>query len=333
MPRCSRLLLAPLILGVSLLLAVTSASAIESGRDATVRAEGDCLRLRAEASINGQILTCLVEGTTVSVLPGALTADGFAWRLVSVNGQVGWVVEQYLEQSDAPPPGSPPPPPPAANTQTVTGVVPSSGGGALIVWGGGPLTGLISRAGSLGCNVASLWVTNSGGTFISYIAGAPDFANAAWTAHFPGDLPAGSPYVTMCNAGIATAQPAAPAAPAGSPSLSGDLPAAGGFGLVVWGGGSASSLVASARTRGCDASSVWANNVAGQFIAYIDGAPDIVNVAWSQRFPGGLMPGDTAVVVVCRGKEAPPSTGSGPLGPPGIPPGMPALPPGPAGNH
>src|SRR5690606_1571725 len=98
------------------------------------------------------------------------------------------------------------------------------------------------------------------------------------------------------------------------------LPTAGGFGLVVWSGGSGSALVSNARTRGCDASSVWANNAAGQFVSYIEGAPDIVNTAWAQRFPGGTLPGDSAVVVVCRGKEPPPSTGSGPLGAPGIPP-------------
>lgn len=333
MPRRSRVLLTSLLLGVLLLLAGGPVSAIESGREATVRADGDCLRLRVTAGTSGQILTCLPEGSTVTVLPGTQSADGFVWRLVSANGQVGWVVEQYLSQAATPPPAEPPAGPPAPATETITGVLPTSGGGALLVWGGGPLDSLLGGAGRLGCQVASLWVTDSGGAFISHIVGAPDFANAGWNARFPGDLPARSPYVTMCNPGSASEQPAPPPAPDGTASLAGDLPAAGGFGLVVWSGGAAGGLVADARTRGCDATSVWANNAAGQFVSYIDGAPDLVNAAWGERFPGGELPGDSAVLVVCRGKEAPPSTGSGPLGAPGIPPGMPSSPPGPAGNR
>lgn len=323
------LLLTSLLLVAALLLGAPSAHAIESGRDAVVRADGDCLRLRATASVNGQVLTCLPEGTTVSVLPATLVADGFTWRLVSVNGQTGWVVEQYLQQG---PPGASPTPPAALNA-TVSGLLPASGGGALVVWGGGPATSLVDRARAHGCEVISLWVTDSGGSFISNIVGAPDFANAQWNARYPGgQLPPRSPYVVLCRAVAASEAPPA-SAPPGSPSIAGDLPAAGGFGLVVWGGGSADTLVEAAGARGCDASSVWTNDAAGQFIPYIAGAPAIVNAGWDLRFEGAPMPGDSAVVVVCRGREAPPSNGSGPLGAPGLPPGIPALPPGPAGNR
>lgn len=319
-------LLASLILSVTFLLQVTSARAIESGRDAVVRADGDCLRLRATASVSGQVLTCLAEGTTVSVLPATLTADGFVWRLVLVNGQTGWVVEQYLQQSAT---GSPAP---VAASNTITGLLPASGGGALIVWGGGPLSALIDTAASEGCSVVSLWVTDSTGGFVSHIVGAPGFVNATWNARYPdGQLPPRSPYITLCDSGTRTAQPASPPAP-GSPSLAGDLPAAGGFGLVVWGGGSADALVNTARGRGCDATSVWTNDESGQFISYIAGAPAIANAAWNARFEGGSMPGDSAVVVVCGGKDATP-TGGGPVGAAGLPPGIPALPPGPAGNR
>jgi hypothetical protein len=335
MPRPPRVLLTASLLIAWLLFAVP-ADAIESGRDATVHADGDCLRLRATPSTNGAILTCLAEGTTVTVLPGTQDADGFAWRFVSVGGQTGWVVEQYLEQSTAEAPApqpSTPTAPPAAPTGTISGLLPSTGGGALLVWGGGPLAGLLDAAGRQGCAAASLWVTDSSGAFISHVVGAPDFVNAAWNARFPGDLPVRSPYVVICGPGTASEEPPAPLPPATAASLDGDLPASGGFGLVVWSGGTADGIATAARSRGCDASSVWTNDEAGAFISYIDGAPNIVNAAWGQRFPGGAMPGDSAVVVVCRGREAPPSTGSGPLGVPGLPSGIPNLPPGPAGNQ
>jgi hypothetical protein len=323
------LLVAPLLVLGALLVGAPPAQAIESGRDAVVRADGDCLRLRATASVSGQVLTCLPEGTVVSVLPATLTADGFTWRLVSFNGQTGWVVEQYLQQSPAGQPSATAVP----VTGTLSGLVPSSGGGALVVWGGGPTAALLDRVGRQGCAATSLWATDSSGSFVSHIVGAPDFANAQWNQRYPGNqLPARSPYIALCAAGTPTEAATPPVAP-GAPTITGDLPAAGGFGLVVWGGGSADALVDAAQSRGCDAASVWANDAAGQFVSYIAGAPAIANGAWNTRFEGGPMPGDSAVVIVCRGREAPPVSGSGPLGAPGLPPGIPAQPPGPAGNR
>lgn len=323
------LILTTLLLVVLGIVGSRPVGALESGRDAVVQADGDCLRLRAAASVSGQILTCLPEGTTVSVLPASVNADGFTWRLVAINGQTGWVVEQYLSQAEAP---SEPVAPPAPATGALSGLLPASGGGALVVWGGGPTTELVDRIGRHGCEVVSLWVTDSAGAFISNIVGAPDFANASWSARYPGgQLPPRSPYIALCEAGAVTEASPAPI-PASTPEITGDLPAAGGFGLVVWGGGSAGDLVAAAQARGCDAASAWTNDAAGRFVSYIAGAPAIANADWDIRFEGGPMPGDSAVVVVCRGREAPPSDGAGPLGPPGLPPGIPALPPGPAGN-
>lgn len=336
MPRRTRLLLTSSLLVSSLLvvwlmLAVTSATAIESGRDAVVSADGDCLRLRATAGTSGQIITCLPEGTVVSVLPGTLNVDGSVWRLVSINGQNGWVVEQYLRQAAE---GSPAAAPPGPMPETVTGLLPASGGGGLVVWSGGPLSSLLDETRRQGCEVTSLWVTDSAGAFVNHIVGAPDFVNSDWNTRFPaGQLPPRSPYILVCDAvAPSTDEAVAPPPPAASPTLTGDLPTSGGFGLVVWGGGPADTLVNSARGRGCDTSSVWTNNGVGEFISYIAGAPAIVNAAWAGRFPDE-MPGDAAVVVVCRGKEAPPSSGSGLLGPSAIPPGIPASPPGPAGNQ
>jgi hypothetical protein len=327
MPRRHPLLLAVILLAACFLAVVSSAGALESGRDATVHADGDCLRLRATPSASAAVLTCLPEGTTVQVLPASQDAEGFKWRFVAVGDQTGWVVEQYLQQPDEAPTV------PSTTAGAVTGLLPTSGGGALMVWGGGPLSGLLDAAGRQGCAVASLWITDSAGGFISYIVGAPGFANAAWNTRFPGDLPARSPYVAVCNPGTPSEAAPTPPPPAPSASLSGDLPASGGFGLAVWSGGSADGIFSIARGRGCDATSVWTNNAAGAFVSYISGAPDIANAAWAARFPDGQMPGDSAVVVVCRGKEPPPSLGAGPLGPPGLPPGMPALPPRPAGNQ
>lgn len=195
---------------------------------------------------------------------------------------------------------------PSAQTDgTISGLIPNSGGGALVVWSGGPLSDLLEVAAAQACDIQSLWVTDAAGRFVFNIVGAPDFVNEAWADRFPGGrLPARSPYILICNAtGTPTIEPLTPPPPAGAPSLTGDLPASGGFGLVVWSGGHPDGIVTVANERGCDVSAVWSNNGAGDFISYISGAPDAANAAWFNRFPDGSMPGDSAVVVACRAPD------------------------------
>lgn len=61
-----------------------------------VTGTGDCLNLRSEPSLQGQVIACLPDGTEVQVLGGPRDADGYRWwRLATPQGD-GWAVENYL---------------------------------------------------------------------------------------------------------------------------------------------------------------------------------------------------------------------------------------------
>lgn len=80
---------------------------------------------------------------------------------------------------------------------------------------------------------------------------------------------------------------------------SGSVPAAGGFGLFVFGGGTTEQLVAAS---GCPAatSAFWASDASGGFDVYVPGARIAsVNAAWNARFAPAVPPG-TALLGRCR---------------------------------
>ncbi len=79
----------------------------------------------------------------------------------------------------------------------------------------------------------------------------------------------------------------------------GDLPAQGGFGLVVWRGGTADDMATTAAAGGCDLSAVWATSPAGALLVFIFGAPAVVNDAWLNQFTGGQVPAGTGILLVC----------------------------------
>lgn len=55
------------------------------------------LRLRAEPSTSGAILDVLSEGQLVIILAGQVSADGFIWQQILVDGNEGWVSADFLE--------------------------------------------------------------------------------------------------------------------------------------------------------------------------------------------------------------------------------------------
>ena len=79
--------------------------------------------------------------------------------------------------------------------------------------------------------------------------------------------------------------------------IGGRLPA-GGYGLVVWGGGPADQFVAVAAGRGCTVRSLWVID-RGAFVGYVPGAPALVNEAFTALFPGSVMP-PTPAIAVCE---------------------------------
>ncbi|MSP22040.1 MAG: hypothetical protein EXR66_03310 [Dehalococcoidia bacterium] len=204
---------------------------------AVIRADGDCLRLRAAPSTSAPVLTCLADGSTVTLRDGTQQADGVAWQAVSAGGRSGWVASQYLVKTGGAPavlPTAQPTPapsapvstaPPAAAPQTgsgsIIGEVPSGGGIALVVFSGGSVESLLGVTSERGCHPVSVWASPAGGGLVGMIAGAPSVVNREWNALFPsGSLGASTPLLLVCRGGpvqLAAAAPSA-AAPSSGPA-------------------------------------------------------------------------------------------------------------------
>ena len=107
------------------------------------------------------------------------------------------------------------------------------------------------------------------------------------------------------------------------PGLLGWVPESG-WGLVLWGGGTAHGVANAAALQGCNLRSVWANKTDGGFVSYLFGAPAFVNVAWFQQFPGGRIPAGTPLMIKCdhtvgrlaRSIEGAPAAAALPVPPP-----------------
>lgn len=92
--------------------------------------------------------------------------------------------------------------------------------------------------------------------------------------------------------------------------ISGSVPSAGGFGLVVWGGGSTQLLSAAAARSGCGLVSVWVTPAgSGQLVGHILGAPAFVNAPFAAVYPGDLPP-NSPVLIVCNAIQAAPPSSS-----------------------
>lgn len=231
-------MVALLVVTSTLLVAPTASAALDPGSNAVVRADGDCLRMRGQPSLQGTLLTCIPDGSIVSVLTGSVAVDGFQWQRISFGGQIGWSVEIYLQPSaSVPPPAATSAPPPAATapptaplpTPALTGSLPSAGGFGLAVWSGGPIDRLPPVTAQRGCTLRAVWVT-SGGDFIGYVYGAPNIVNAGWSALYPDNsLPANTAVIVVCAAAgslppstppsTGTPAPSPPTAPVATPGL------------------------------------------------------------------------------------------------------------------
>ena len=87
--------------------------------------------------------------------------------------------------------------------------------------------------------------------------------------------------------------------------LAGNLPINGGVGLVTWGGGPASDLVAEARTRGCSVAEVRVTAPgAVELIRYLPTRLSYPNLDFTAAFPEDL-PGLVPVMVTCAGPDTP----------------------------
>jgi hypothetical protein len=86
----------------------------------------------------------------------------------------------------------------------------------------------------------------------------------------------------------------------GAGEIAGNIPHAGGYAIVVWGGGTPDTLVVAATAKGCSPASIWITSE-GQFVPFIVGAPAFVNATFVDRWPGGSIPGGTPIIIVCKG--------------------------------
>lgn len=86
-------------------------------------------------------------------------------------------------------------------------------------------------------------------------------------------------------------------------TITGTLPRAGGFGLVVWSGGAIAELTAAATAQGCALSGIWATGPGGNLVGHIPGAPALVNASFAALFPGAL-PAQSPLLLVCRAAGA-----------------------------
>ena len=176
-----------------------------------MRGDGDCLRLRDAAGLSGDQISCLADGTTLQVLAGSVSADGYVWQRVRAHGIAGWVAAEFLE---------PVPLAPACGTQSagmgpgLLGWVPDAGFG-LVIWGGGTVHGMANAAAVRGCSLRVVWANRTGGGYVSYVFGAPSFVNAEWFRQFPGGrIPGGTPLMIQCDQTVARLARSTATAPA-----------------------------------------------------------------------------------------------------------------------
>src|SRR5690606_17261854 len=84
-----------------------------------------------------------------------------------------------------------------------------------------------------------------------------------------------------------------------APGLQGSVPSQGGFGLVMWGGGTTAGIETAALSRDCTLTSVWASKPGGGLVGYRFGAPAFVNAPWTNLIGGTAIPAGTPLLLVC----------------------------------
>ena len=170
-------------------------------------------------------------------------------------------------------------------------------GFSLLVYAGGSVEELEACAQSR--HITAVYAL-AGGEYVSYILGAPAFANQSFRELYTDGVPSLTP-LTAGSDGPPTADPVGDSG--GSPD--GDSPQlwaeclrgeiVSGFSLVLYEGGSVDDLAACATDHGVTALYTLDE---GEWVSYILGAPELVNAAFRELFADGLAP---ATPLVARG--------------------------------
>ena len=176
-------------------------------------------------------------------------------------------------------------------------------GFSLLVYAGGSVEELV-RPARRAAHVTVRLRPCTSGEYVSYIIGAPAFANQSFRELYTDGVPSLTP-LTASSEGPPSADPVGDSG--GSPD--GDSPQlwaeclrgeiVSGFSLVLSEGGSVDDLAACATDHGVTALYTLDE---GEWVSYIVGAPELVNAAFRELFAAGL---PAATPLVTKG-EGPP---------------------------
>jgi hypothetical protein len=244
---------------------LTAGTTCASGDTATVTASSGGITDTVEIKCGGDPATC-----TLTPNPTSVTVGGSSKVTVDVKDSTGGPVADGIFVA-------------------VAQVNPGAGANAAIL--GSP---------------ASLTTGKGTVDVIAAIAGAIAIGGTTPVTALGGGIGGSSPQITCTNSIMATgvvvtATPGGTGtAPAGGSGtiVSGSIPKTGGFGLVVFGGGTVQQLV---TATGCPTATmaVWAT-VAGNFVVYVPGTTiGAVNADFMAAFPGGNIPANTALLGKC----------------------------------
>ena len=299
-PRLLRTLL-PAVLLAGVVFALLGSSrpaaaqeALEAGAQAVVSADGDCLNLRAGATVQAARVSCIADGTLVTAFGDQREADGYLWERVEVNGLRGWMAGVYLapfadgtdqddgadqgdgdgEETAPPPPEEPralPVPPPGGFTSGLAG---TSDVGAFVE--------------AQPFEVATVWLFRPAEQdSLTYIPGAPAFVNTLDGSSLRPD----SVVIARRQgerSGEAAEPPAATGeAPSGEPNVLPSPPS----GKLTLGVSGTNDPVALALAQPFEVRSVYLLHVPSQqWLMYIPGAPDFVqSLARGQLQPDSVV--------------------------------------------
>jgi hypothetical protein len=77
----------------------TAVHAVQTGPFARVTGTGSCLKVRAEPSLSGEVLTCAADGVLLRDTGDTRTTDGAEWvSVMTPAGTPGWASAAFLQR-------------------------------------------------------------------------------------------------------------------------------------------------------------------------------------------------------------------------------------------
>ena len=90
----------PALAAALAIVATLAFSTPAEAASARVAADGDCLNMRQSPTLSAPVVTCVADGTVLTLVPGIVTADALDWQqaraVTPAGAAVGWVAARYL---------------------------------------------------------------------------------------------------------------------------------------------------------------------------------------------------------------------------------------------